>query len=112
MSNHTCPPSCSSHLYKEEDLSWFDATQENENEAHPLALVVSDLVGMVGNKQRDPDTMTMQEAMRQPDKNEFVKAMYKELHDHIERKHWKVVLRNSMAKDKRAIPMVWSMKRK
>lgn len=37
-----------------------------------------------------PDTMTLDEAMSQPDKEEFVKAMYKQLSDHIGRRHWKI----------------------
>ena len=60
----------------------------------------------------DPDTMTLDKAMKQPDGEEFVKAMEKELMDHIERKHWKVVPMRSIPKQKKAIPMVWSMKRK
>ena len=39
----------------------------------------------------DPDTMYLDEALRQPDRHEFIKAMHKELNDHITRKHWKVV---------------------
>jgi hypothetical protein len=38
--------------------------------------------------------------------------MRKELNDHIDRKHWKVVPGKSIPNHKRAIPMVWSMKRK
>ena len=38
--------------------------------------------------------------------------MYKELNDHISRKHWKVVPLKSIPHHKKAIPMVWSMKRK
>lgn len=60
----------------------------------------------------DPDTMTFEEALSQPDRNEFIKAMYKELADHISRRHWKIVPLSSIPKHKRPIPMVWSMKRK
>lgn len=38
--------------------------------------------------------------------------MHKELRDHIDRKHWKIVPLKSVPKDKVPLPMVWSMKRK
>ena len=56
--------------------------------------------------------MTLDEAMRAPDREEFIKAMHKELNDHIERKHWKIVPSKTIPHHKRAIPMVWSMRRK
>ena len=61
---------------------------------------------------KDPDTMTLQEALRQEDRDEFLKAMKKELEDHINRKHWKVVPLSAVPKNRTPIPMVWSMKRK
>ncbi|MEL6660877.1 MAG: reverse transcriptase domain-containing protein, partial [Bacteroidota bacterium] len=60
----------------------------------------------------DPDTMTIQEALKQDDRAEFIKAMYKEIQDHIDRKHWMVVPRSSVPNNRKLIPMVWSMKRK
>ena len=60
----------------------------------------------------DPDTMHMSEALQQPDREEFIAAMKKELSDHIKRRHWKVVPLKSIQKGKRPLPMVWSMKRK
>ena len=60
----------------------------------------------------DPDTMTLEEALRQPDRDDFLKAMEKELKDHIERKHWRVVPISKIPHGRVPIPMVWSMKRK
>ena len=60
----------------------------------------------------DPDTITFEEALAAPDRNEFVLAMAKELKDHVYQKHWKVVPIKSIPSHKRAIPMVWSMKQK
>lgn len=79
-------------------------------EPHPLALMSERVLGLTASS--DPDTMTLDEALNQPDREEFVKAMHKELKDHIERKHWKVIPLSAIPKHKRAIPMVWSMKRK
>ena len=35
----------------------------------------------------DPDTLTLKEALAQPDRAQFIAAMYKELEDHISRGH-------------------------
>jgi hypothetical protein len=56
--------------------------------------------------QSDPDTMTLDEALRQSDRDQFVEAMKKELDDHIDRKHWKVIPASSVPKDKVPLPMV------
>lgn len=79
---------------------------EAHTEPHPYAL----LSAFVSTS--DPDTMTLDEALKQPDRDEFIKAMKKELMDHIERKHWKVVPIKNIPAPKKPIPMVWSMKRK
>ena len=78
-------------------------------EPHPFALFSEYMLSFLAT---DPDTMTLQEAMQQPDKDQFLHAMKKELEDHISRKHWKVVPAKCIPKHKRSIPMVWSMKRK
>jgi hypothetical protein len=84
---------------------------EHAAEPHPLALMADYVIALVSSAS-DPDTMTFNEAMQAPDRDEFVKAMHKELSDHIGRKHWKIVPLKSIQYPKRAIPMVWAMKRK
>ena len=84
---------------------------ESRLETNLVALALQHTIAMVSSNS-DPDTMTLDEALRQPDRHEFIKAMHKELSDHIQRKHWKVVPLKSIPANKRAIPMVWSMKRK
>ena len=59
------------------------------SEPHPFALIVEQAISFIAKS--DPDTMYLEEALRQPDRDEFIKAMYKELNDHIGHKHWKVV---------------------
>jgi hypothetical protein len=39
----------------------------------------------------DPDTMYLHEAMKQPDRNKFMEAMQKEINDHTENGHWRIV---------------------
>ena len=60
----------------------------------------------------DPDTMYMHQAMRQPDKNEFVQAMQKEVNDQMENNNFKIVHKDTVPKDKIILPTVWQMKRK
>ena len=44
----------------------------------------------------DPDTMTLKQALQEPDSNEFLKAMEKEVEDHVSRNHWKLVTNQQM----------------
>ena len=63
----------------------------------------------------DPDTMTLKQALQEPDSNEFLKAMEKEVEDHVSRNHWKLVTNQQMRDSGykgRPIMAVWSMKRK
>ena len=63
----------------------------------------------------DPDTMTLKEALKQPDAEEFLKAMVKEVEDHARREHWKIMTISEMiASGYKGKPImgVWSMKRK
>jgi hypothetical protein len=60
----------------------------------------------------DPDTMYLKEAMRQPDREKFIEAMKKEIQDHTDNKHWKLVRRSFIPKGTQILPAVWSMKRK
>jgi hypothetical protein len=85
-----------------------DTLQGEIEDIHPLA----GLQAYAATKQRDPDTMTLERAMREPDAEEFIKAMEKELQDHTERGHWEIVPASLVPKTAKPINMVWSMKRK
>jgi hypothetical protein len=79
-------------------------------ELHPFALMNEHVVAYIG--QSESDTMTLDEALRQSDRDQFVEAIKKELNDHINRKHWKVIPASAVPKHKVPLPMVWAMKRK
>jgi hypothetical protein len=79
-------------------------------EPHPFALMTEHVVSYIG--QSDLDTMTLDKALRQSDRDQFVEAMKKELNDHINRKHWKVILASAVPKHKVPLPMVWAMQHK
>ena len=63
----------------------------------------------------DTDTMYLHEAMRQEDKEEFLKAMVKEIEDHTSRGHWRITSRQEMKERNykfKPIAAIWSFKRK
>ena len=70
--------------------------------ANPLAYAAS----------RDPDTMYVDQALKAPDKKEFLKAMQKEVDAHTEKKHWELVPRSAVPDGTKVLPAVWAMKRK
>ena len=58
------------------------------------------------------DTVCFHQAMKAPDRKEFAKAVVKEVNNHIERKHWELILQEQVLKGILVLPSVWSMKRK
>ena len=55
---------------------------------------------------------TYSQAMKQKDWPEFIKAMQKEVADHEERKHWKLVHASTISKGVKRIKAIWSFRRK
>ena len=60
----------------------------------------------------DPDIMYMHEAMKQPDKKEFVKAMQKEVEDQMSNGNFSIIHKSDVPKGKSILPAVWQMRRK
>ena len=60
----------------------------------------------------DPDTMYLHEAMNQPDRSKFLRAMEKEANDQYENGNFEIVRRDTIPKGTKVLPMVWQMKRK
>ena len=60
----------------------------------------------------DPDTMYMHEAMREPDKVKFLKAMEKEVEDQMKNGNYSIVNKNDVSKLSTILPAVWQMKQK
>jgi len=61
----------------------------------------------------EKDTMYFhEEAMNAPDREEFIKAVVKEINDHIEGKHWEIIDETGVPEDANILDAVWSMKRK
>jgi Reverse transcriptase (RNA-dependent DNA polymerase)/GAG-pre-integrase domain len=60
----------------------------------------------------DPDVMYLHEAMKQPDRKEFVQAMVDEVTTHTERGHWKIIEIGKVPVGTKILPAVWAMRRK
>lgn len=69
---------------------------------HPLAYKAS----------TDPDIMYLHQAMKEPDKHEFVKAMQKEVEDQMSNGNYTIVHKDDVPEDKVILPAVWQMRRK
>ena len=60
----------------------------------------------------DPDTLYLHQALKQKDRNKFIEAMVKEVHDHESRYHWRVIKRTMIPDGHKVLPAVWAMRRK
>jgi len=60
----------------------------------------------------DADTMYLQQALQQEDRDQFIHAVIKEVNHHIQRGHWELVPVSSVPKGEKVLDAVWSVKRK
>jgi hypothetical protein len=60
----------------------------------------------------DEYTMSFHQAMKAPDRDEFVKAIVKEMNDHIVSKNWELVPRREVPAGVKVLDSVWAMKQK
>ena len=58
---------------------------------------------------QNPDIMYLHEAMRVPDQDQFLKAMDKELDDHISHEHWVMIPKEEVPTVTKLLDMVWAM---
>ena len=60
----------------------------------------------------DPDTMYFDQAIRQPDRKEFINSIVREVNSHCDKKHWQLIPREQVPEGEPILDSVWSMKRK
>jgi Reverse transcriptase (RNA-dependent DNA polymerase) len=60
----------------------------------------------------DPDTMYLHQALKEPDRKQFIQAMTKEVDDQIAQGNFVIILRSQVPKGERVLPAVWAMRRK
>jgi hypothetical protein len=98
-----------SELFEAEkvDESYYDALHEDDyriqhDMRYPVAFVSA----------TDEDTMFYDQAMRSPDKQNFVEALVKEVNDYITSNHRVLIPRSQVPKGIEVLDYVWSTKRK
>jgi hypothetical protein len=89
------------------DEAYYDVLHEDdyriqEDMKDPLAFMSS----------TGEDTMYYAQAMKAPDKQNFIEAIVKEVNDHITSKHWILIPRSKVPKGVKVLDSVLSMKRK
>ena len=78
---------------------------------HPLACLQM-VSGDINQPEGYPDAMPLDVALAQPDRDNFIGVMEKELKQHSELKHWCIVHRSQVPRNAKPIPMVWTLHRK
>ena len=71
---------------------------------------VDDIIAYAASK--DPDTMYLHEAMRQPDRPQFIEAMQKEVAGQMANGNFALVHVDDVPSDASVLPAVWAMRRK
>ena len=57
-----------------------------------------------------PDAMPLNVTLQQPDRDKFIHAMARELEQHTELKHWKIIHKSQVPRNAKPIPMVWTLR--
>jgi hypothetical protein len=60
----------------------------------------------------DPDVMYLHEAMRQPDRRQFLKVMQQEVEGQTKNGNWSIIPRTKVPQGSTILPAVWAMRRK
>jgi hypothetical protein len=60
----------------------------------------------------NPDVMYMDQALREPDGENFRQAMADEVTAHTENEHWEIIPRSLVPSGTKVLPAVWAMRRK
>jgi hypothetical protein len=89
------------------DESYYDVLHEDD---YRIQDDMKDPVALMSPT--DEDKMYYDQAMRSPDKQNFIEAIVKEVNDHITSKHWILIPRSKVPKGVKLLDSVWSMKRK
>jgi Reverse transcriptase (RNA-dependent DNA polymerase) len=84
------------------ELLSYDGDKGEESFESPLSMIAK----------ADEDTMYWDQAMKQPDSDNFLQAVFDEIKTHEENLHWEVVPIEDLPEDTPVLDAIWSMKRK
>jgi hypothetical protein len=74
--------------------------------------IIMDLEDEAHSASYDPDVTYINEAMRQPDRDKFLKAMEEEIRAHTENRNWTLITRDKVPNNQPILPAVWAMRSK
>ena len=60
----------------------------------------------------DPNTMYLDQAMKQPDRKQFIQVMAEEVAAHTNNQHWRLILKLQVPCGTSILPSVWAMRHK
>ena len=76
---------------------------------HPFASLLA-YASTIAQPDGYPDAMPLNVALQQPDRDKFIHAMARELDQHTELKHWKIIHKSQVPWNTKPIPMVWTLR--
>lgn len=94
----------------EEIEAYFVPWEVFHDEAYSMQDDMDDPIAFTASN--NPDIMYLNEAMAAPDREEFRKAMLKEVESHVKNKHWELVKRSDLPVGTEILPAVWAFRRK
>ncbi len=86
------------------------ASPDHEGELFCLEALFPNALAYMALK--DPDTMYMHQAMKEPDKDKFIATMVEEMDAQLKGGNFSLILRSKVLKGATILPAVWQMKRK
>ncbi len=86
------------------------ASPDCEGELFCIKVLFPDAITFATSK--DPDTMYMHQAMKEPNKDKFIAAMVEEMDTQLKGKNFLLILRSKVLKGATILPVVWQMKHK
>ncbi len=84
------------------------ASPDCEGELFCLEALFPDALAYAASK--DPDTMYLHQAMKEPDKDKFIAAMVEEMDAQLKGGNFSLILRSKVPKGATILPVVWKMK--
>jgi Reverse transcriptase (RNA-dependent DNA polymerase)/GAG-pre-integrase domain len=96
--------------FSENFQSYFVPWEVFHDDAYDLQDKMDDPIAFAASN--NPDIMYLNEAMAAPDKDEFRKAMLREVESHVKNKHWELVKRADLPAGTEVLPAVWAFRRK
>ena len=98
-------------------MAWEVQIDQDDSETAPTAAEQYEIQRKLENPvvyaaSADPDVMYLHEALRAPDREQFLEAMRKEIADQEKNNNWRVVNKKQVPHGTKILDMVWAMRRK